>query len=873
MNAISIHTVYRALTSIFVAAWFMLAPFVAVGQHEEVLLTFRHPAVGHVYVGSLYDYGADQTFLPLTELFSRLEINYQPDIKNFTVSGNFLSPNNPYTINLSAMQVQLGDQVYPLTPGDFRIGEMDFFLAPRVFEEIFGLVFTVNINHLVLGLETTHILPIQERKAREQARSRMEGREVLRENFPMGFDRKRSVLSGAMVDYAITGNYAGKNPNLSYTFSGGAELLGGDMQGTIAGFQSGGYSSYRTSNLRWRYAIRNNDFISGIMAGQLSTSGLQPYYIKGVAITNDPIEPRRMFETYVIDGNTEPESEVEIYVNERLIDYKRADELGYYRFNVPVTYGTTRIGLRIFTRSGEMIISEKQIQVPYTFLPRGVVTYNLQAGVTENFPGDTLQNRLIAHGNTGIGVTNWLTAVAGVQHLGDKFNREELFYYGSLSARIAKQYLINIDAAPDAFYRFTGSVMYTSNLSLNMSYTKFEGAGMFNARNANEEVQANVYLPFRILGMSTGLRLGGEHTIFESTQSTRLLTDLSARLGKVNLRLNYRDNIFATGDKYQFGEGTLTTALTYTVSRSPGVPVYARGMFVRGQTQYDVHRNQLRTTELHLSKTVFRSGRLNLGVIYNVAANMMLTQFGLTLDLKKVRSTTTVNTAGSLVSARQSLTGSIGYDMPNNHLTLNNRQQVGRSAASVLMFVDNNNSGKYDRGDQLLPYRAVKLDRTATMQVGRDSILRLTQLQSYYLYNLSINRNAIADPTLVPLKDNFAFVADPNQYKRIEIPFYRGGIIEGSVLIDRGGRLFGQGGLRLLLRAIGGDYETTVRTFSDGGFYVMDIPPGKYTLEVDPIQLEFLNARSKPASVEFEVKALADGDYLEGIEIFLINNE
>jgi hypothetical protein len=862
-----------SLVLLLVVCFSLAFPATLKAQQEEVLLTLRHPATGHIYINCLYDYQSNVTFLPVTELFSRLEINYEPETRKFTIRGNFITSSNPYVVNLQSMRITLGKESWDITPDDFRIGTTDYFLSPQIFEEIFGLNFTVNMIHLYLSLETTHILPVQERKARERNRNRMESRELLREDYPLGYDRKRSVLGGTMVDYSITGNYTGQAQSLGYNLTGGMEVLGGDLQGTLTGFQSAsGFSSMYSNGLRWRYAIRDNDFISGIMAGQLNTTGLQPLAIKGLAITNDPIEPRRMYETYVIDGNTEPESEVEIYINERLTDYTRADELGYYRFDVPVTYGTTRISLRIFTPSGEIITTDRQLQVPFTFLPRGVVSYNLQAGKAEDYLADSLQNDWVAHGNVALGVSHWLTASAGAQHLGAEFFPDDVFYYGSLSARIAKQYLLNLDVAPENYYRMAGSVMYTSNLSLNFNYTRFDGPGIFNAWGAKEELSANIYLPFSILGINSGLRIGGEHTILENSQLTRFRADLSSRLGRVNLRLNYRGNLVSDIETGNYGEGILTTALTYTISRSSGIPVYARGMFVRGLAQYDTRRNQMQTNELQLSKTIFNTGRLNMGAVYNYISKTIAVQLGFTLDLNKVRSTTTVNSLNREVTARQSLNGSVGWDMPNRRMVLNNRQQVGRSAASVLLFVDNNNSGTYDAGDQLVPLRGVKLDRTATMEPGRDTILRITQLQSYYKYNLSINRNAFSDPTLVPLKNEFSFIADPNQYKRIEIPCYRGGIIEGMVLIKRNDKSSGQGGLRLILKATEGMFEVIIRSFSDGGFYAMDLPPGKYTLGVDPTQLGFLGMKQE-AVLEFEILAKAEGDYLEGLKIILIENE
>ncbi len=840
-------------------------------QQVEVLLSFQQPSVGNVYVNSIYDEEKDEVFIPVIEMFNLLEINVQPDVKNFTIKGNFITTAYPYVIDLSIMLVQCGKNTLKLTQADFRLGETDYYISPKVFEDVFGLNFTANIDQLVLKLETSLTLPIQTRKARELSRNQMGENVNTKIDFPLGYKLNRSLYSGSMVDYSINCDYASNSLNLGYAFTGGVELLGGDLQGTINGVSnSNGFNTLVTNNLLWRYAIRDNDFISGIMAGQTSTTGLQPLSIKGISLTNDPIEPRQIYETTVIDGTTEPESEVELYVNERLSEFQRADAMGYYRFNVPISYGTTRTSLHIYTPSGQIIVSDKQMQVPFTFLPKGVASYNIQAGLIDNYTTNTIQDQWTAHGNFALGVTNWLTTSFGTQYLGNTYNPENFLYYGSMSARVAKQYLINIDAAPNNFYRLVGSVNYSSNLSMNISYTKFDGKSIFNSYNATDNFMANIYLPFRVHGINTGFRLGTDYYILPFGSRTTYRTDLNMRLGKADLRLNYRDNLVNSNNIHDFGQGTLTSGITYTMARTPGIPVYIRGMYVRAQTQYNMYEKKFQTTDVNFSRTISKTGRLDLNLAYNHLAKVINSRIGLTLDLNTIRSVTSTYISGKKASVRQSLTGSLGWDMPNEKIVLSNRQQVGRSSASVILFIDNNNSGKYEKGDKLLPYRGVKLDKTTTMLVGRDSILRLTQLQSYYKYNLSVNRNAIPDPTLVPIKDNFSFIADPNQFKQIEIPFYRGGIAEGAVFVERDGKVTGQGGLRLVLKAVDKEFQTIVRTMSDGNFYVMDLAPGKYTMEIDSIQLGFLNVKCEPEKVEFEIKALAEGDYVEGLTINLI---
>ncbi len=49
------------------------------------------------------------------------------------------------------------------------------------------------------------------------------------------------------------------------------------------------------------------------------------------------------------------------------------------------------------------------------------------------------------------------------------------------------------------------------------------------------------------------------------------------RIGRMNIRGNYRDVLYYTGDDYTMGQGLVTGSLTYTFMRSPGLPVLVRG--------------------------------------------------------------------------------------------------------------------------------------------------------------------------------------------------------------------------------------------------------------------------------------------------------
>jgi tol-pal system protein YbgF len=182
------------------------------------------------------------------------------------------------------------------------------------------------------------------------------------------------------------------------------------------------------------------------------------------------------------------------------------------------------------------------------------------------------------------------------------------------------------------------------------------------------------------------------------------------------------------------------------------------------------------------------------------------------------------------------------------------------------LFVDNNSNGKYDAGDELIPARGVKVDGMGKVELGRDSIIRVTQLESYFRYNLEVDRQQI-DPNLVPTIDKFAFVVDPNQMRRIEIPFYRGGIISGNVYFDRQGIRVPLSGGRVIMRSTRGVFADTLRTFADGGFYAMNVAPGSYTLVVDPVQLQFLQVVQQNGPLSVTVHHSLQGDLIEDLVI------
>lgn len=840
-------------------------------KEDELLMSFTYPSVGRVFVLSIYDHDSRQMYLPVTEVFRMLGINMKVDRISGTISGIYLLGGKQYLIDFSELRVKVGNSERAYSAGEMEQREMDYYMTLNVFEDMFGMVFTYNMNNLSISLETTHIMPVVDKVRREEARKRIQQLNLGQTFYPLEYNRERSVFRAGFLDYNIGVASSMEELQQDYNFQlvGGIEALGGELRVSNSFGHSADLGWFnRYGNVNWRYSVRDLNTFSSVQLGQLSTRGLQSQQINGFAITNNPIEPMQLYGQSVFDGTTQPDSEVELYLNNELIDFTVSDAQGYFRFNVPLRYGTTNMRTQVYTRDGRLLVNEKAILVPFNFVPEGRLIYNIQGGYV--FNDGNFRNygeSRAANADVSYGISNWLTTKAGMEF--NDVDLERPTVYGSATARLFQEYLLNVDLAPNFFYRAQSSAVFSSNHSYSVAFTYYEGMSRYNVRGAEYQFQANVYspLPFRFL--NSGIRLSIDHAKLSGLGETRFRSDIFSQLGPVNLRVNYSDRLLLSHSGYDLIGGLFSGSLTYQFNRRSGFHML-NGSFLRGTVMYNRLLKSVQQYDIQLSRAVMGTGQFLIGFTRLTASSQSFLQVGLSIDMGgKMRSATTGRSNFRSTNIVQNFRGSVGYDDHFNALHVIDRQQVGRAGASIVLFIDNDNDGRFSEEDEIIPYAALKLDRPALMRVEKDGIIRLSQLLGNFRYNIEIDRSMIPNPLFVPEKDKFSFVADPNQFKVIEIPFYRSGVIEGSVFTKKGDKQEGIGGLRLQIQGKDSEYVNNIRTFRGGSFYAMDVPPGQYYVLVDTMQTDYLGAPRANGRLDFEVKATPSGDYVNDLKLIL----
>ncbi|NGP76957.1 hypothetical protein G3570_09955 [Balneolaceae bacterium YR4-1] len=835
---------------------------------QEVFLSFNYRNLFEKVIIAYYEDG--KYYLPLSEIFNTLKIPYEVNTSRLTMNGSYLEPENSYRFDFANYTVSLDSRgSFSYTSSQMLVKEMDFYVELEVLSEVFNLNFTVDLNNLLLQLQTPEVLPIVREQERAERRRKAELQEVQQNFYPLEYDRDRDLLGGGFLDYSLSANLNESINFYTYNFDLGTEVLGGDLQGSAFGSYSEDYSNFTTNNLRWRYVMRNNRNLTQIFAGQTNSDGLINRNFTGIRLTNEPIEPRFLYDSYEIEGRVEAGSEVELYYNNNLYDYKRVTDTGQYRFLAPLTYGTSRLRLRIYGPDGSITEREERIQIPFSFLPKGEFSYHLNAGRLNNAIFGSGSESNIVQGDFAYGISSWLTQKAGIEYF-NEFSDQTPLIYSSTSARVLDEYLFNLDIAPNAFYRISGNVVYPNSASWGINYTYFTGRGIYNPLGYESEVSGNVFVPFRLSEIPFNLRVTGNYAVKEPLDNSTYTIDLNSRINRLNLRLSYRDREFGRFNLSPGTNSSLAASATYLVSRKPEIPWYLQNTFISGSLEYNPGLSTFEEAELQASRSVFDKGRLQASFSRNFLGNFSYINVGLTIDFNSFRSTSTARNIRRESSFTQNIRGSVGFDDFNNDVVLSNRQQVGRSATSLRLYVDSNNSGSFDEGDDVINDEAVRIGKAGVTTSSKNGILRFSQLQAYHRVNMEINESAIKNPLLIPQIDQFSIVTDPNQYKPINIPFYVSGVIEGRVRrLNTNGEQTAPG-IRLYLRSEDGDFEREIQTFSDGSFYAYEVPPGNYSLQVDSTQLQFLDARTEPEILSFEVESLAEGDFVEDLRINIV---
>lgn len=830
-------------------------------EYDEMLVFLEIPRVGGFEVpGVIKD---EQLYLPVSDLFNLLKIKCVPSEDFEVITGFFISPEASYSISRTDNTITFQGKRFDLKPGDLVRTEDNLYLHSLYFGKIFGLDCIFNFRSLSVSIKSSLELPLIREMKQEEMRknlSKLKG-EIIADTI---VKRSYPIFRWGMADWsALSSQEIGGRTDTRLGLSLGAMVAGGEAI-TSLNYNSFEKFSARQQQYLWRYVDNDYDLFKQVMVGKIATQSTATLFnsVIGVQITNTPSFYRQSFGTYTLADKTEPGWIVELYVNNVLVDYVKADASGFYQFHVPLVYGNSIIQLKFFGPWGEEKIKEQNINIPFNFLPENRFEYRISTGVVEDSTFSRF-SRLSA----SYGVSRTLTVGGGLEYLSSITSKPYMPYLNA-SWNIFNNILFSGEYAHGVKTMGTLSYRTHSNILLDFNYTKYAKGQKAIMFNYLEERRASIAVPVRFKGFSSYNRFSAHQIIMPS-------------LTIINGELTPSTTDYYTGEWMFSGNffGFNTNITTYGIFLNDKISnLYSNlslsfslpGHFViMPQIQYGFTLKEFITAKVSVEKNLKEKAFLRMSYEQNFNNNFKMAEIGFRYNFKFAQAGFSVRQSQQKTSLIEYARGSLIYDRKIRFLGADNQFHVGKGGIIVIPFLDINANGIRDNHEP----KAYGINLRATggkvEKSEKDTTIRVLGLEPYTNCFVDIDASSFENITWsLPVK-TFNVAVDPEILKHIEIPISIVGEASGIVNRAHNGEVSGIGRITVDIFSKSNTLLGKTLTEEDGYFSWFGLVPGEYYARIDTAHLQKLGMSSNPAIREFSIKGGIDGDFVDGLDFTL----
>lgn len=818
--------------------------------YDEIPVFLEVPRLGGADITAVIR--GEELYLPVTDLFDFLKIRNVPTRGLESISGFFINPDATYFISRTENVIKYNDKVFSLAPGDLIRTETNLYLKSLFFGKVFGLDCVFNFRSLSVTINSKLELPLIREMRQEEMRNnltRLKGE--VKADSTIG--RTHPALRFGMADWsAISTEEINGKTDSRFNLTLGSMLAGGEATASL-NYNSIDPFSEKQQYYLWRYV--NNDFkpLRQVLAGKIATNAISTIYnsIIGVQLTNTPTTYRRSFGTYTLSDKTEPGWVVELYVNNVLVDYVKADASGFFTFEVPLVYGNSIVKLKFFGPWGEERIREQNINIPFNFLPEKTMEYIVSAGIVE----DSLFSKF-TKASINYGVTRKLTVGAGLEYLSSVRSGSSIPYVNA-SWSILNNLLLSGEY--DYHVRAKGTLTFRlpSNLQIDLNYSIYDKGQTAINYNYLEERKVSLSIPVRIKNFLSYHRFSVYQIVLPVSKYTTGEWLFSGSLFGVSTNLttyglfidNIKPNIYSN----------LSLAF-----RLPAEFV------IMPQLQYGYSQKTLYSFKTTIEKHLMDHAYANLSFEQNFTNDLKMAELGFRYDFSFAQTGASIRQTNKNTALIQYARGSLIYDKKSKYLGADNRTNVGRGGIALIPYLDLNANGKRDKGEPKAFGLNLHVNGGRVVKSDRDTTVRILGLEPYTNCFVDLDPNSFDNVSWrLPVK-TLSVAVDPDILKNIEIPVTVAGEASGSVTLDNNGEKSGLS--RMIVSFFSSNLKLAGKTLTedDGYFSYFGLAPGDYMVQIDTAQLNKLGMISDPESRKFNIRSSIDGDFVDGLDFKLI---
>ncbi|MGY8915722.1 MAG: hypothetical protein ACKVJF_11660, partial [Flavobacteriales bacterium] len=311
-------------------------------------------------------------YLSVSEIFDYLKIQNVSTSDFNGIEGFFINQENTYSMDQSLHHIIYKGKKIQLKKDDLISTTNNLYLKEDYFGLIFGLQCTFNFRNLSVSCISDIELPAVKAARREKMRLNIEG---LKKNFTADTTiiRERPLLDLGVATWDINSqqNTNGFGNNRASLGLGGL-VAGGEFTANL-NYNDTQSLSLRNQFYQWRYVNNENNVVKQVTIGKLGNQSISSIFrpVVGIQLSNRTTYLKNSFGTYLLSDYTKPNWTVEVYINNVLVDYTKADSTGFFSFDIPLVYGNTSVRLKYYGPWGEEEVTTEHLNIPYNFLPAG----------------------------------------------------------------------------------------------------------------------------------------------------------------------------------------------------------------------------------------------------------------------------------------------------------------------------------------------------------------------------------------------------------------------------------------------------------------------------------------------------------------------
>ena len=836
-----------------------LNPFEALAKEEfdEVPVVVRVKGLESTELLTIIQ--GKNVYLPVSDFFDYLKIKNSVYPGLDSVSGFFIQQNAPYYISKTSHTIDFQGKKYALEPDELIQTTTGLYLKSNYFGEVFGLHCSFHFRSLSMLVKTDLELPVIRERRREEMRRNLNR---LKDDFlaDTTFGRTNPFFQLGMADWSVNNTQiiavGNGEPNSASGFHTrfnlglGAVVAGGEANARFS-YDRNMPFDHRSQYYQWRYANNDNAAIRQVMAGRINTYAtatlLSP--IIGVQVSNTPTNSRKSFGSYTISDFTEPDWLVELYLNNSLVDYVKADNSGFYAIEVPLFYGSQQVKLHFYGPWGEERVVEKNILIPFNFLPSKEVEYTSSLGIIE----DQEYSRFFRN-HVNYGLNRNVTIGGGVEFLSSVSSGPFMPFLNS-SVRIAPGLVFTGEYAHRVRAKGLLRLQRPGQLNVELLYINYHKEQKALFYNFHEERRISVSKLLRTKKINLFSQFVLNQIIYPETKSTKAELLFSGTILGVAAQIVNHAVFTEVSDPFLYSNASFSLRLPAKFN-------------LLMQTQYGYNRNRFMMLKSGVERN-FRKAYVNVSYEQNLAAGFKSIELGLRYNFSFSQVSVRTRFFQNNMMIMQAASGGINYDQRAQSVGFNTLQNVGKGAIKISSFLDLNNNGKRDAHEPKVQGLNPSVRGGKFRYHEKDTSYYLSNLSPYMDYFIKLDQTTFPSISW-QIKDQFIKVmVEPNFFKRIEVPISVAGEVSGMVFADGTSDSKGIGRVMVNIYTSDGGLIGSAMSEGDGYFSYFGLPSGEYTARLDAEQLKKIQMTARHGEILFTIKNSGEGDYVDDLEFFL----